>query len=115
MARSRDNHRVATPRNRTQKQAAPEQNSDAEVWSSKLDGQYDVTVHRISRNRGELKIQAGNTLIHRQKVTLMYGALFGPDVEDVAAWQEIATTVVDGRKEPPEGPTRHRSAGGPVA
>jgi hypothetical protein len=62
-----------------------------------------------------LTILDGTALTHRQKVTLMYGALFGPDVDDVAAWQEIATTVVDGLKEPPEAPTRHRSAGGPVA
>ena len=80
-----------------------------------LDGRYPVTVHRLSRSRGELKIRDGNRLIHRQEVTLMYGAIFGPDISDVATWQEIATTVVDGLKEPPEKPTRHRSAGGPVA
>jgi len=80
-----------------------------------LDGRYATTVHRLSRSRGELYIRDGNRLIHRKEVTLMYGAIFGPDIDDVAAWQVIATMVVDGLKEPPEAPTRHRSAGGPIA
>lgn len=115
MASGRDKQRVTRPVKRTQNQTAPEQNSDEEIWSSMLDGRYRVTVHRVSRFRGELKIRDGNRLIHRREVTLMYGAIFGPDIDDVAAWQEIATTVVDGLKEPPEAPTRHGSAGGPVA
>lgn len=115
MASGRDKQRVTRPVKRTQKQTAPEQNSNAEIWSSMLDGRYAVTVHRLSRSRGELNIRDGNRLIHRQEVTLMYGAIFGPDIDDVAAWQEIATTVVDDLKEPLEAPTRHRSAGGPVA
>ena len=115
MASSRDKQRVIRPVRRGQKQTAPEQNPDAEIWSSMLDGRYRVTVHRVSRSRGELNIRDGNRLIHRQEVTLMYGAIFGPDISDVATWQEIATTVVDGLKEPPQAPTRHRSAGGPVA
>jgi hypothetical protein len=115
MASGRDKRRVTKPVKRTQKQTAPEENSDAEIWSSMLDGRYAVTVHRLSRSRGELNIRDGSQHIHRREVTLMYGAIFGPDIDDVATWQEIATTVVDGLKEPPEAPTRHRSAGGPVA
>lgn len=111
MASGRDKKRVR-PVKRTQKKAA---HSDAEIWSSMLDGRYAVTVHRLNRSRGELNVRDGNRLIHRQEVTLMFGAVFGPDISDVATWQEIATTVVDGLKEPPEASTRNRPAGGPVA
>jgi hypothetical protein len=115
MARGRDKQPVSGPVKGAKRQTAPEQNPDAEIWSSMLDGRYAVTVHRVSRSRGELNIRDGNRLIHRQEVTLMYGAIFGPDISDVATWQEIATKVVDDLKEPPEAPRRHRSAGGPVA
>jgi hypothetical protein len=112
MARSRGAHGV--PR-RTKKQAAPEESSKKEIWSSMLEGRYTVTVHWLRPYRGKLTIWEGEKLIHSQKLALMYHAVFGPDVDDVATWQEIATTVVDGLKQPPEIPSKGRVAGGPVA
>ncbi len=107
MAKSRDKHRVTGQGKRTKKQTAPEQNSETEIWSSMLDGRYTVAVYRLAPYRGELTILDGIRLLHRQKVALMYGTVFGPDVDD--------TTLVDGLQEPPEVRTEDRSTGGPVA
>jgi hypothetical protein len=40
---------------------------------------------------------------------------FGPDVVDVSARQDLAITVVDGLKQPPEITNKRRVSGGPVA
>ena len=115
MALRREDHRVTNNARRTQKQGASVQNSDSEIWTSMLDGRYTVAVHRLGPYRGELTLWDGTRLIHRRKVTLMYGAIFGPDVVDVSALQDIATAVVDGLNEPPEITNKGRVSGGPVA
>jgi hypothetical protein len=79
-----------------------------------LDGRYTVAINRIGSYRGELTLLDGTALIHRQEFTLMYDAIFGPDVDDVATWQEVTTTVADSLKEPPEMRAKERSAGGPI-
>jgi hypothetical protein len=63
---------------------------------------YAAAVRRLQSSSGELTIREGKNLIHRQKVNLMYGAIFGADVDDVALWQEIATEVVDGLRRFPK-------------
>lgn len=68
---------------------------DLTVWSSELDGKYMVKVTRIAPYRGELTIAEGNNVLHREDVLLSFDALFGPDVADVASWQESAMTFVD--------------------
>ncbi|MEW6635469.1 MAG: hypothetical protein AB1425_01495 [Actinomycetota bacterium] len=67
------------------------------VWRSKLDGKYDVYVERTDDYTGVLKIAMGEEVLHSEEVALAYGALFGPDVDDVADWQERAVRVVDHR------------------
>jgi hypothetical protein len=47
-------------------------------------------------SHGELSISEGGQLLHRENVGLMYGALFGPDVDYVRNWQRIAVEFVDG-------------------
>ncbi len=98
MVRRREDHRVTKKGRRTQKQTVSVQNSDTETWTSMLDDRYTVAVHRLGRYRGELTIRDGTALFYRQEVTLMYSTLFGPDVADVFAWQEIAATAVDDSK-----------------
>jgi hypothetical protein len=67
------------------------------VWQSTLDGRYEVVVVRIAPYRRKLTIfDAGNT-IFSQKVGLMYNAQFGPDVADVAEWQEIVVNFIDNK------------------
>jgi len=90
MARRPGNRRVTKSVKRAQKRTASVQNSETEIWSSMLDGRYTVAVHRLGPYRGELTVRDGIGLMHRREVTLMYGAIFGPDVDDVSAWRDIA-------------------------
>lgn len=71
---------------------------DDVVWTSILDGRYEVTVTRTGDYHGELTISEGNQVLNRESVGLSYGAIFGPDVADVADWRRIAVEFVDGQK-----------------
>ena len=67
------------------------------IWKSELDGKYTCSVVRINKRGGNLKLvetETGRELLN-QDVGLLYGAQFGPDVEDVAKWQSICVAVVD--------------------
>jgi hypothetical protein len=57
-----------------------------------------VTVTRTDDYHGELTISEGDHVLHRESVGLSYGAIFRPDVADVADWQRIAVEFVDGQK-----------------
>jgi hypothetical protein len=65
------------------------------VWSSTLDRKYTIAVTRTALYHGELTIAEGATLLHRRPVFLAFDALFGPDLTDVAKWQDIALAFVD--------------------
>lgn len=69
-----------------------------EVWTATLDNKYTVTVIREAPYRGILTITEGKLVLHRESVGLMYDALFGPDVDDVASWQDIAVRFIDSRQ-----------------
>jgi hypothetical protein len=78
--------------------------SDAHVvYENTLDNNtWTVKVVRVRPYEGTLTITkvASSEEIHSQPVTLAYDAAFGPDVDDVADWQEIAIKVVDGHEQP---------------
>jgi hypothetical protein len=69
-----------------------------EVWSATLDGKYVVTVTSEAPCRGILTITGGEKVLDRESVGLIYNAQFGPDVEDVALWQETTVRIFDGRE-----------------
>lgn len=71
---------------------------DNVVWTSTLDGKYEVTVTRTDNYHGELTISEGDLVLHRESVGLSYGAIFGPDVADVTDWRRISVEFVDGQK-----------------
>ena len=67
------------------------------IWQAELDGKFTCSVVRINKRGGNLRIvenATGRELLN-QDVGLLYGAHFGPDVEDVAKWESICTAVVD--------------------
>lgn len=67
------------------------------IWEAELDGKFKCTVTRINKRGGALRVEdteAGKVLLE-QDVGLMYGAQFGPDIEDVDKWQSICVAVVD--------------------
>ena len=65
------------------------------IWESLLDGRYKIMVTRTGPYRGEWSIHYGDQVLDRKSVGLSYGALFGPDVDDVADWQERAIRFLD--------------------
>lgn len=67
------------------------------IWEAELDGKYKCTVTRINKRGGNLRVveTATERELLNQDVGLMYGAQFGPDIEDVEKWQGICTAVVD--------------------
>jgi hypothetical protein len=71
------------------------------VWQAILDGKYGCSVARIDGRKGRLVVANEETkeVLLDKEVGLSYGALFGPDADDVTQWQEICCEVVDGKKE----------------
>jgi hypothetical protein len=67
------------------------------IWEADLDGKYKCTVTRINKRGGNLRIveTATERELLNQDVGLMYGAQFGPDIDDVNKWQDICVAVVD--------------------
>lgn len=68
-----------------------------EAWSSLLDKRYVICVNRTRPYRGELTISDAGQLLHREPVSLSYDARFGPDIDDIAYWQQLAVAFVDRR------------------
>ena len=77
---------------------------DNVVWTSILDKRYEVTVTRSDDYLAELTISEGNQVLHRESVGLSYGAIFGPDVADVADWRRTAVAFVDSQNAAPTVP-----------
>jgi hypothetical protein len=65
------------------------------VWHSRLDDRYDIHVERKDKYLGDLVIKEGDNELFREEVGMQYGAIFGPDVDDVQHWQDIAIQFVD--------------------
>lgn len=83
------------------------------IWWSRLDGRYQIEVHQAREETLKaLELDEGgdigyigilcifdhgneNTLLMAEMVGLSYGAIFGPDVADVLAWQDRSIAFVD--------------------
>jgi len=65
------------------------------VWEATLDEIYHCTVERLNEYQGVLTIKKNNTRIYSTAVHLSYGAVFGPDVMDIAEWESICVNYVD--------------------
>ncbi|MBI4623082.1 MAG: hypothetical protein HY736_07675 [Verrucomicrobia bacterium] len=70
------------------------------VWAAVLDGKFIIEVQQ--RNQGAFLCLFGldGKCLHVEPTDLSYGAVFGPDVSDVAGWQDRAQQVVDGWQAP---------------
>jgi len=71
------------------------------IWESTVDdGMYECKVNRIGEREGiltVLNVTTQKTLL-RTPVELAYGASFGPDVHDVAYWEELCINAIDGKE-----------------
>lgn len=71
------------------------------IYSTQLDGRYILEVVRIDQNYGRLLLwdhQKDDACIMDNEVPLAYGAVFGPDAEDVMKWQDRCAAFVDSLK-----------------
>lgn len=69
------------------------------VWESTLDGKYMAWVERTDAYHGVLKValvSEPHKILQEWPVGLSYGAAFGPDVGDVAVWQDIIVDWIGG-------------------
>lgn len=67
------------------------------IWESTLDNKYTCKVTRINKRGGNLRVfetDTGRELLN-QDIGLSYGAVAGPDIDDVAKWQDMCVAVVD--------------------
>jgi hypothetical protein len=67
------------------------------IWASTLDNRYEVQVVRLAPYIGKLTIRDDGEEIFSQQIGLSYGAVFGPDVSDIAGWQKIAANFIDNK------------------
>lgn len=67
------------------------------IWEAKLDKEFDCKVERLRERVGHLSVTntESKEVILDKDVDLSYGALFGPDVDDVAYWQDLCIEAVD--------------------
>ena len=85
--------------------------SDVEdvVWQNTVDGgTWDCRVVHSSEHTGTLYVTriATGEVIFERVVGLAYGAIFGPDVDDVQRWEGMSITAIDdatGSLSEPEG------------
>lgn len=75
----------------------PEADQPQVIWENTMDGgTWKTQVLRTGSYTGVLQIcDKESTLVHQEEVGLAYQALFGPDVDDVAKWEQICIDVVD--------------------
>ena len=68
------------------------------IWEAELDNVYRCEVIRLEERKGQLTVKnvETNKVLLDQEVGLSYGAMFGPDMGDVAYWQELCVNAVDG-------------------
>ena len=68
------------------------------VWRCKLDNRYLIEVQRTGERNAKLSVfdhERSDEEIASWDVELSYGAIFGPDVDDVSTWQEKVADFVD--------------------
>jgi hypothetical protein len=77
-----------------------EVNHEHLIWFARLDHRYQLEVHRIDRNRGELIVfdhENNDKEIFAKEVGLSYGSIFGPDMGDINTWQDMVVDFVDNK------------------
>ena len=68
------------------------------VWTATVDSNtWRVDVVRKSDYLADLQVYrvSDETMVHEEEVGLSYQAVFGPDMADVALWQDTAIAVID--------------------
>ncbi len=69
------------------------------IWEAMLDGRYDCKVLRDDAYHGRLVIADSHDedrVLYCEQVSLLYGAQFGPDIDDIASWEKKVLEFIDG-------------------
>lgn len=77
---------------------ATEPFTDTVVWWTRLDNRYLIEAVRTDDSHGQLRVfdhDNDDRLLLDESVGFAYAAMFGPDVDDVAAWTDRALYVAD--------------------
>ena len=69
------------------------------MWWSRLDNRYQDEVTRDPNTSSHAKLTIydhanSNAQVHTEQVELAYGAVFGPDTDDVEQWTAVALGLV---------------------
>ena len=66
------------------------------IWQNKVDNKYDVFVESDGDGYGGfLVIIENNKELLREHTSISYAAKFGPDISDVAKWEERCIQFID--------------------
>lgn len=68
------------------------------IWEQTVDdGAFQCLVIRTGDYRGRLEVMVAATgkKLLNEDIGLMFGARWGPDIDDLAEWQEKAIKVID--------------------
>lgn len=66
------------------------------IWENRLDDKYDVFVESVEDGyKGFLVIMEGDKELLREEVSISFAARFGPDVADVAEWEQRCVDFID--------------------
>lgn len=90
--------RDTKPKKEKPKKVNTETEPNTLIYYNTIDNNtFSMRVDRLDPYTGLLKVIhiSSESVIYTGKVSLMYGAFFGPDVADVHVWQEIALQEID--------------------
>lgn len=70
------------------------------VWESKLDEIYSCKVIKQGGYQGLLTVKNIKTeeFLLEKDVSLAFNSMFGPDIDDIAYWEDLCVAAVDGGK-----------------
>lgn len=77
------------------------ESSESVVWRSQLDDRYLIEVVRTGERTANLRVfdhTNNDAVLLTEDVGLSYGAVFGPDVEDVSDWKDRVLRLIDGER-----------------
>ena len=65
------------------------------IWKNKVDNKYDVFVDSDKPYHGFLIIKDGDKELFKEETHIAYDARFGPDLNDVYAWESKCIEIID--------------------
>lgn len=68
------------------------------VWAAVLDGTFLVEVQRIHHRHFLCVFDNSGVCFQCEETHVAFGATFGPDIGNIAEWQERALTIVESRR-----------------